>query len=409
VGAVQKYILLRSCDQISVAVQLASGQHNLRSARSIITPIMDPISILTTSAALAGTCVKIYTYIKSIQGVDNDIRVLGTEVDQLSIVLDSISESFKDPLLAHSALESQTGHEAQHWRNVFRSLNDCKETLTTLEEILETMKSKVSGFLRRPKSRIKLDMNSGEISLCKQQIAAYRRTMQLSLQLITVYVLPTIQFINNRSSVLSHEVASTNLSSRLDVIMIDLQQLSQFVRSRSSSGESSDGNSSRVMNNLEDCIRSAEKLVSSASTIVSSRSTIVGGSVFGETLSEQQRTRIYGWIMEPGIFEQDSIADIPMPSEVSDILEAGSGEPSLASIGMEAATEEVEPETRIGKNPKASQEGASEEIENSRDLVRNNPEDIGLGEHISVQLGDLSMQSLSADSANVSQEGERSQ
>ena len=372
---------------------------------------MDPISILTTSAALAGTCVKIYTYIKSIQGVDNDIRVLGTEVDQLSIVLDSITDSFKDPLLAHSALESQTGHEAQHWRNVFRSLNDCKETLTTLEEILETMKSKVSGFLRRPKSRIKLDMNSGEISLCKQQIAAYRRTMQLSLQLITVYVLPTIQFINNRSSVLSHEVASTNLSSRLDVIMIDLQQLSQFVRSRSvsSSGESSDGNNSRVMNNLEDCIRSAEKLVSSASTIVSSRSTIVGGSVFGETLSEQQRTRINGWIMEPGIFEQDNIADILMPSEVPDILEAGSGEPSLASIGMEAATEEVKPETRIGKNPKASQEGASEEIENSRDLVRNNPEDIGLGEHISVQLGDLSTQSLSADSANVSQEGERSQ
>ena len=125
--------------------------------------------------------------------MDNDIRVLGTEVDQLSSVLDSISESFKDPSLAHSVLMLQTGHEAQHWRNVCRSLDDCKETLTTLEGILETVKTKEGGFLRRPKTRVKLDMNSGDISLCKQQIAAYRRTMQLSLQLITVQVLHIVK------------------------------------------------------------------------------------------------------------------------------------------------------------------------------------------------------------------------
>lgn len=131
---------------------------------------------------------KIYTYVKSIQVVDNDIRVLGVEVDQLSRVLDSISDSFNDPCLADAALESQTGHEGQHWRNFRRSLDDCKEILAGLEGILEKVKGREGGFLRRAKSRVKLDMSSGDILLLKQQLAAYRRTMQMSLQLITVYV-----------------------------------------------------------------------------------------------------------------------------------------------------------------------------------------------------------------------------
>lgn len=148
---------------------------------------MDPISIATTAASIAGTCVKIYSYIQSIQAVDNEIRVLGVEVDQLSRVLDSMSDSFKDPSLAESALECQTGHEAQHWRNVRRSLDDCRETMRNLERILDNVKTKEGGFLRFFKSRIKMDMNVGEIALLKQQVAAYRRTMQLSLQLITMH------------------------------------------------------------------------------------------------------------------------------------------------------------------------------------------------------------------------------
>jgi hypothetical protein len=79
---------------------------------------MDPISIATTAASLAGACVQIYSYIKTIQGVDTDIHVLGVEVDQLSQVLDSISDSFKDPIVANSTLEAQTGYEGEYWRNV---------------------------------------------------------------------------------------------------------------------------------------------------------------------------------------------------------------------------------------------------------------------------------------------------
>jgi hypothetical protein len=42
------------------------------------------------------------------------------------------------------------------------------------------------GLLSRVRSQVKLDLKSGEIALLKQQIAAYRQTMHLSLQLITM-------------------------------------------------------------------------------------------------------------------------------------------------------------------------------------------------------------------------------
>jgi hypothetical protein len=119
--------------------------------------------------------------------VDTAITTLGVEVNSLSQVLSSIHDSFSDSSLANAALSSQTGHEAQHWRNVERSMDDCKGTLENLVRVLEDVKRGSGGFLARARSQISLKMSSAEITSLKQQIAAYRQTMQLSLQLITVY------------------------------------------------------------------------------------------------------------------------------------------------------------------------------------------------------------------------------
>jgi len=154
---------------------------------------MDPVSIIESTARLAETCVKIYTYVKSIQAVDVNIRVLTVELDQLSMVLDSITDGFKvckGPNPLDWELGSLTGHEARYWENVKKSLDDCKQTLATLDGILKKIKPKEHGlkFFKQATSRIQLDIiKSEEIALLKQQIAAYRRAMQLSLQLITMY------------------------------------------------------------------------------------------------------------------------------------------------------------------------------------------------------------------------------
>ena len=64
-------------------------------------------------------------------------------------------------------------------------------------------------------------------------------------------------------------------------------------------------NDSRVLTNLEECVRSARRMVSSAVSIISARSVRESqiGSDLGEQLTEQQRTRIQEWIPPPTILE----------------------------------------------------------------------------------------------------------
>jgi hypothetical protein len=152
---------------------------------------MDPLSITAASASLVASCFKLseylYKFINKNVLVNKTVGVLGREIDLLSQVLCAINTSFDDPILAKAVLTSQTGHEAQHWANVKRSMIDCKDTLDGLEQVLLDV-NKVDGkSFWRPRKVIKLGMKDELISLFKQQIAAYRQTMQLSLQLITVY------------------------------------------------------------------------------------------------------------------------------------------------------------------------------------------------------------------------------
>jgi hypothetical protein len=148
---------------------------------------MDPISITAASATLIRLCATTAGYILNIRAVDTAITTLRVEVECLSQVLSSINDSLSDNTLATAAFRSQTGHEAQHWRNVKRSMDDCKNTLENLIRILENVRRSNGGILSRARSQISLGMSSAQIASLKQQIAAYRQTMQLSLQIITVY------------------------------------------------------------------------------------------------------------------------------------------------------------------------------------------------------------------------------
>jgi hypothetical protein len=151
---------------------------------------MDPLSIALASISLVHTCTKlagsISVFINKYQAVDATISTLVLDIKSLSQVLTSIGASFEDPLLATAALASQTGHEAQHWKNVRRSLDDCRDTLDKLEKILENIQKAESGLLRRPRKMLKLGSQAEEITLLQHEVTCYTRAMQLSLQLITM-------------------------------------------------------------------------------------------------------------------------------------------------------------------------------------------------------------------------------
>jgi hypothetical protein len=147
--------------------------------------MIDPITIATASANLVGTCSKLGVYIRKIQSIDTSIRVLEIEVSTLSNVLGRIATCFSDLAVATVVLEQQTGHEVQYWDSVKTSMDDCQVTLHRLERIIEELGSG-GGFVLRSKRTAKLEQSMPEITLLKQQISAYRHSMQLSLQMINL-------------------------------------------------------------------------------------------------------------------------------------------------------------------------------------------------------------------------------
>jgi hypothetical protein len=154
---------------------------------------MDPISIGTAAAGLVRICVKLsgqlFTFVNRVRTVDESIKTLQFEIDSLSSALSSIKLSFDDPLLVEAIVNTQARHERRHWQNVRQSLDHCLNTLTRLERILDDVESCEGQFLVSTRRRVRMDMRSAEMVLLKEQIASCRRTLQLSLQLITVYYL----------------------------------------------------------------------------------------------------------------------------------------------------------------------------------------------------------------------------
>jgi tetratricopeptide (TPR) repeat protein len=108
------------------------------------------------------------------------------------------------------------------------------------------------------------------------------------------------------STVLGNAALSSNLSSKLDSLTIDIHQVLAVLRTpNQTSMPEASALEPRVRNNLEACARSAGRMVSSAATIVTSRSVSGSqtGSLFHDEMTEQQRIHVAEWIPSPTICE----------------------------------------------------------------------------------------------------------
>jgi hypothetical protein len=128
-------------------------------------------------------CKQLSNSINEVRGVDQRIEALGVEVESFSWVQRSFNESVN-----HSMLTGlRTGYETQHWQNVARLMEDCEQTLQNLINIFDVIILKCSVNRTSTISK-EIDIKSMHIRMCKQQIAAYRQTMQLCLKLMALYV-----------------------------------------------------------------------------------------------------------------------------------------------------------------------------------------------------------------------------
>jgi Fungal N-terminal domain of STAND proteins len=150
------------------------------------------LAIIASSASLVSWCAKVSSslsaFVVAANNVDSTIQGYRNEVEALSRVLASINTSLSDPLVQSAVRAGRTGHAGGHWRDLKRSMNDCEGTLKNFDRILDRMTRGERGFLSLSRRQIRLDWNSGEITSLKQQIQSYKDTMQVSLQMINLYV-----------------------------------------------------------------------------------------------------------------------------------------------------------------------------------------------------------------------------
>jgi len=149
------------------------------------------LDLVSSSVRLVQTCIDLAHYLQKIENVDSTIAVLNKEISDLSMVLSKIGDSVRD--IGSSVITLRTGQ--RHWEDVAMSMNDCQESLQNLERLIMPPKRiLLTGFLRRAREQVFLDWNSHDIQLLQRQIASCRQTMELSLQMITVYVFHYLSF-----------------------------------------------------------------------------------------------------------------------------------------------------------------------------------------------------------------------
>jgi ankyrin repeat protein len=178
---------------------------------------MDPLSITAAAAGLTTFCTQIVSTLSQFASdstrVDTTVQHFSDEITALSRVLHSISISFADPSV--SSLPALTGHEGQHWRDVQRSLGDCKLSLEQLAKILEKVKAAAEGkgMLRRARKQFTLNMRAGEIVTLRSQIVSYTQTIQISLQMISL------------SSQIADRSSTATIAPRLDDLTEEIRRV----------------------------------------------------------------------------------------------------------------------------------------------------------------------------------------
>jgi hypothetical protein len=155
---------------------------------------MELSTIVGLSASLYGLCKnvsgEITTLIEQVKKEDTTLGELRLQIDALSQIFHAIGATFRKSV-AREKFGPTTTIEAHHWVNVTDSMRDCVRSLEIVGKTLQGLgtikRTKSLSNLRKSLKKIERSLDSGNIELLKHQITAYRRTMEISLQLLMLY------------------------------------------------------------------------------------------------------------------------------------------------------------------------------------------------------------------------------
>lgn len=269
---------------------------------------MDPVSIAAATASIILSCGQItFTltqWIGRLKTIDERTQTFINEIQSLSATHDALQKSLQQPAMVAAARSAEHNAGAGLWKQVQRSLNDCKATIEQLKKVLNDINPNSGGLFRRPVQTFKERLVSGDIAELRQRLVLFNSTLSLPLQMINVTLQMEQQEVNaDQNERLESQISTLNkMTSRLAT------RLGPHI---SAVPESSTDEQTLVYEGLENCLETARKFCSNASVISSVRSgastiTPVGvssawanpimGSVAGDPLSSERRNRIESWV-----------------------------------------------------------------------------------------------------------------
>lgn len=146
---------------------------------------MDPLSITVSVATLLGCCISVGVSLRQflIGAAESKtmITAMMTDVRSLRSVLESMEVTFEEM----NSDKPETGHVGAHWTNLFQSLEDGKQSLTGLQNVLEDANKDVK-FLDSARRQMRVKAVADKIVTCRQEVQIYKDALQLSLQTINL-------------------------------------------------------------------------------------------------------------------------------------------------------------------------------------------------------------------------------
>lgn len=145
--------------------------------------MVDPLSITASIASILGVCINVSiqlrTFLKGASEVRTTITAMLTDVKAMRHVLQSMEDTFE----AMDGEKPQTGHIGAHWDNLSRSLDDGKNSLIRLENLLRDTNRDVP-VLDAPRRQARLKTVAEQLANFRQEVQTYKDALQLSLQTI---------------------------------------------------------------------------------------------------------------------------------------------------------------------------------------------------------------------------------
>lgn len=197
--------------------------------------MIDPLSLTSLAITIVGICNGVVNYLNIIHLADPILNVLGTEVSQLSGILLSLSKHFNNPIERRRVLSGKSSHSEEYWQHVKRSMTDCRRTLEDLRCVLRDLEyDPAGGLFSHFRKGNKLKRQAKQIDTYRQQISAYKDTMNLALQLIAVYF-PSV----HSEALLTCEFRFTGhiVSSQLDELTSEVKTTLRLIRRDSQASE----------------------------------------------------------------------------------------------------------------------------------------------------------------------------